>query len=506
MKVAIRVDASQAIGTGHVRRCLALAYALAGCGAELLFVTRDLGVDTREIVAPFALRELAAPTGEMPASAVPHAAWAQVSAAQDVQDSIAALGDWAPDWLVVDSYAFDAEWHGAMRAALGCRIAVLDDLADRALAADLVVDHNYDADHRAKYAGRIAPGGTLLAGSDFALLGPAFAEAPRYVPRDAVESIGIFVGGVDQGSISTLALEAIDATGFDGTVEIVSTSANPNLEQLCARVAQRRNTKLTTDLPDLAAFFARHDIQIGAGGGATWERCCIGSPTLLLVVAENQLAVVPGLAAEGVIVTPAPLGTLAPEAMAETLANLIADAGLRWTLSERTRALVDGLGARRVALRMLASSVTVRPATTDDAGRMHRWRNDPATRAVSRQAEAINWDSHITWLDRTLADPARTLMIGMVGQVPVGVIRFDTLDEGSAEVSLYLDPALVGLGLGKAMLLAGEAAVGSREVLAEVLDGNIGSARLFESAGYQRVDTNHWIKPATGRTQANRDQ
>lgn len=468
-------------------------------------MTRDLGLDPAAMISDaFPVDLLSQPTAPPPPSAVPHAGWAQVSAMADAQDTVRALLDWRPDWVVLDSYAFDAEWHEAVRAVLDCRIAVIDDLADRALSADLVIDHNYDTDHRAKYAGRTAPGTVLLGGPRYALLGPAFATAPRHVPKREVSSIGVFVGGVDQDNVSTLALRAIAMAGFHGTVEIVSTSANPHLDALRAAVAARPQTSLSTDLPDLAAFFARHDIQIGAGGGATWERCCIGAPTLLLVVADNQLAVGPSLQAEGVIVTPEPLGTLAAPHIADTLGMLLADSALRATLSERAHKLVDGLGARRVALRMLAQSLTVRPATRDDARRMHDWRNDPETRAVSRTSHQIGWDDHIAWVDRTLAAPDKQLMAGMIGEVPVGFIRFDMLEAGSAEVSLYLDPALHGLGLGRAMLLAGErAAADGVDTLAEVLDGNTGSARLFESAGYRRVDANHWIKPAAGRTRAN---
>lgn len=506
MKLAFRVDASQAIGTGHLRRCLALAHALRDLGADVRFVMRDLGLDATPLVdeAGFQCLMLVKPGSEPVVSGIAHADWAGVSEAVDAADTVAALAGWHPAWVIVDHYAFAADWHAAVRSGLECRIAAIDDLADRALDIDLLIDHNYDADHRTKYAGRIRAGASVLGGSRFALLAAAFADAPRYVPHDEVRSIGIFMGGVDHDNVSSLALKAIAEAGFEGEVEIVATSANPNLDALRAAAADRPGTVLTIDLPDLAAFFARHDLQIGAGGGASWERCCIGVPTLLLLLAENQRAVVPALAAEGVAVTPMPLGTLDAAAIAEAIGALIADPGRRCDLSERSRALVDGLGAHRVALRLLADRVAVRPATLDDAGIMHRWRNDPATRRVSRTSQEIEWGDHLAWTGRVLADPERELMIGTVGDRPVGVIRFDRLDGGRAEVSLYLDPALHGLGLGKAMLLAGErAAAEGLDILAEVLEGNDGSARLFDSAGYRRVDASHWIKPAAGRTRAN---
>jgi UDP-2,4-diacetamido-2,4,6-trideoxy-beta-L-altropyranose hydrolase len=501
VKVAIRVDASRAIGTGHVRRMLALAAALRSNGAQVQFIARDLGLDVAALIAEagFACTMLPAPDSAAFDSQVPHGGWAEVAQALDATQTLAAL---APEtgWVVVDHYAFDARWHGVVRAGAGCRIAVIDDLADRTIDADILVDHNYAADHRTKYAGRIGAQAKLLGGPRFALLGPAYAAAPRYEPSTEVRSIGIFLGGVDQANISLAALEGVARTGFDGPVEIVSTSANPHLPALHEAAAARPGTTLSLDLPDLADFFARHGVQIGAGGGATWERCCIGAPTLLLVVADNQLAVAPALREAGVVVTPEPLCALDSAAIAAALRSLLADSMLRRILSARSRELVDGRGASRVALRMLAGSLRVVPATLEHAGLMHEWRDHPATRGVSRNAEPIAWKDHIGWLERTLADPNRTLLVGMVGDLPVGVIRFDRLDERAAEVSLYLDPALHGLGLGRAMLLAGErAAAAGIDVHAEVLEGNDGSAALFDSAGYRRIDATHWIKPAANR-------
>lgn len=503
MRVAIRVDASEVIGTGHVRRCLALAHALREAGAAVRFVTRDLGCGAAAAIegAGFAAIVLRKPDGLVAPSVVPHAAWAGIDGESDAAEAIAALADWSPAWVVVDHYAFDARWHRSIREALRCRIAIIDDLADRALDGDLIVDHNYAPDHRRKYEGWAAAQTEVLGGPRFALLGPAFATAARYEPQDPVHSVGVFMGGVDRDNVSAVVIDAIARAGFCGEVEIVSTHANPHLKQLLRKAEGRPSTQVVTDLPDLAAFFSRHGIQIGAGGGATWERCCVGAPTLLLVVAQNQLAVVPGLAGKNVIVTPDPVGTLDPDHIAQSLRRLLADAQLRSGLSARARALVDGLGARRVALRMLADEVRVRPAVRDDAETMHRWRNNEATRRVSRDPAEIGWEDHAVWLDRALDDPSKRLMIGMVGEAAIGVIRLDDLGGARAEVSLYIDPALHGLKLGPAMLRAAEDSVGDGlDILAEVMEGNPGSARMFESAGYVRIDPTHWIKTAAGRT------
>jgi UDP-2,4-diacetamido-2,4,6-trideoxy-beta-L-altropyranose hydrolase len=495
MDVAIRVDASAAIGGGHLQRCLSLAQALHDGGAAVRFIVRELGVDTRPRIEAggFAMLTLPPPgPGDAPDTDVPHAAWAGVGWRADADQTVAALAaaGAASRCIVVDHYALDARWHRIVRAELGCDIAVIDDLADRPLDGRWLVDHNPHRDHRAKYGPRWPAASELLGGPAYALLGPAFADAPRHAVAERVHSIGIFVGSSDAAGLSVLALKACrEVAQFDGPIEIVTTRANPGREALHRAAAKAAYTQVLEDLPDLSAFFARHDLQIGAGGGATWERCCIGAPSLLLTAATNQNVVVPELDALGVAVgLPATAGVADIGAAVRRLID--APASTRREMSRRAQSLVNGLGARRVALCLLRSGLGLRPLTLDDAEKTHRWRNDARTRAVSRDPRPLDPSAHRQWLTHALHDPRRALWMAHVGRIDVGVIRFD--DDTAArncEVSLYLDPALQGLGLGSAMLSAGEharrgRAPGAARFTATVLPHNPPSRRLFERAGY----------------------
>lgn len=488
-RVAIRVDASATMGTGHLKRCLSLAQALAEAGAQLLFVTRPLDVVAAQVLATqdVAVRWLPPPPASGMSStdvdAPPHAAWAGVPGTQDAQETAQVLTGWHPYWVVLDHYAFDARWHRAVRNALSCRLLVVDDTADRAIDADALLDHNWDADHRHKYAVRVQRPLRWLTGPRYALVSAVYRHAPRHVFSPEVRSIGIFMGGTDPGGISAWVLAACRLAGFSGPVEVVSTSANPHLSTLREACAADGRTTLTLDAPDLAAFLAGHDLQIGAGGGATWERCCIGAPTIAIAVAANQSAVVPGLAALGVV-------RAADEStLTDVLRDLIHNPPARQTLAIRAAALVDGRGAQRVALHLLRETLQLRPATLDDVRLLHGWRNHPLVRAVSVTQTPIAFEAHERWLQGVIAHPARWLFVGLVGALPVGSIRFDKLESGHLEVSLYLDPDLWGLGLGQHLLAAGEQALllihpEGFSVDASVLPGNTASQRLFEAAGY----------------------
>ena len=498
-RVALRVDASATMGTGHLRRCLSLARVLAEMGTEVDLLVRPLDEVALKVLSPaltagLNVHWLPAPT--MPYASEfdgpPHQAWAGVHWAQDASDTVAALRDGAPDWVVVDHYAFDARWHAAVHQGLGCRLLAIDDIADRALDADALIDQNWAANHRAKYAMRLRREPRWLTGPRYALLSAAYRDAPRYQFQERVRSLGIFVGGTDPGCASAQVLKICRRRGFTGAIEIVSTSANPHLTELRAACADEPATSLTLDEPDLANFFARHDLQVGAGGGATWERCYIGVPTIGLVLADNQKAVVTGLDKLGVLHAArldSQSGSAEMPEFSQVLSALLADPDARRSLGDRAALLVDGRGAQRVALSMLCETLCLRPTAVEDGQMLHRWRNHPAVRAVSGTKDSIPLADHLRWLQRVLAASDRWLFIAEVGRLPVGCIRFDLLARDRVEVSIYLDPELQGLGLGQRVLLAGEQAMRGYldhdfTLNASVLQGNFPAQQLFEACGY----------------------
>lgn len=484
MQVCFRVDVSAQLGLGHLRRCLSLAQALRRCGAAVSFIVGISDVDGKALVNSegFAaqLLNLGCPS----------------SSEADADASVAALAESNANWVVVDHYDLDATWHDRVRAATGAQIAVIDDLADRPIAPDALIDHNLVnsiGGHSARYESQLKRQPHQWAiGPRFALLSPAYdSPGQAFTVREHVESVGIFLGGTAPAHLIEMALDALrNVAGFRGSVEVVSTSANPTLPKLRDAVARDRLARLSIDLPDLRSFYSRHDLQVGAGGGAAWERCAIGVPTLTLAVVPNQLAVVPSLAATGATST---VDNNSAAAVGSELRRLICNPHERLVLSERSRAIVDGRGALRCALTLLAShpgSMTLRSASNNDSRLMWTWRNHPITREMSRNPTAIDWSDHQTWMQQRLAMPEPRLWIGMVGSVEIGVIRFDRIDGRTLEVSLYLDPGLHGLGLGRRLLDIGELAVTSPVCLriqAEVLAINGASSNLFTAAGYRRT-------------------
>lgn len=135
-------------------------------------------------------------------------------------------------------------------------------------------------------------------------------------------------------------------------------------------------------------------------------------------------------------------------------------------------------------------SLHLRLAQPADAADLLAWRNDPKTRALSRQPEEISWDDHCRWLDRMIADPGCLFLVAWLDGTRVGVVRFNRRGQADVwEVSITVAPVAQGRGLGRRILNEGVVRLRrdhpGAEVLAAVRPGNLASERLFLGAGFR---------------------
>lgn len=356
MRIVFRVDAAAHIGIGHFMRCLTLADALVERGATARFVTRYLGAPLCALLTQRGHEHVAvsSPAREPGPDPVPHASWLGTSQEADARDTLNAIERGA-DWLVVDHYALDARWESGLRGAVR-RIMVIDDVADRRHDCDVLLDQNLFPDAEQRYAAQVSRGCVQLLGPRYALLRPEFAALRAQTParRGEVRRILVSLGGIDAGNQTMKVIRAIDSlrsTDLDVDVVIgAEHSARAAIEQACAE----RGFACHVAPRDLARLMAAADLAIGASGSTSWERCCIGTPTLLITQAANQVPIAAGLAACGAAVCVGDGHSLDERQIGEGLASLVSDPERIRAISTAARELVDGLGANRVCDRLTA--------------------------------------------------------------------------------------------------------------------------------------------------------
>lgn len=360
VRVLFRADASLQIGTGHVMRCLTLADALRERGADCYFICRcHPGNLMNEIeqrgfgvaVLPHNGKWTGTDTTQ-PA----HAAWLGEDWETDAEQTKVGVGGTVADWLIVDHYALDARWECAL-APQYRKLMVIDDLADRPHACDLLLDQTFGRD-ASDYHSLVPAGCHLLCGSQYALLRPEFAALRTHSlqrrARPVLRELLITMGGVDKYNATGQVLQALRTCPLpaDCRITVIMGATAPWLDAV-RKQAQGMPwpTRVLVSVSHMAQWMADSDLAIGAAGATSWERCCLGIPTIMLVLAENQCKVAQGLEQSGAAKS-IKLGQNATTQLMEMLRLLIDDPAQLLQMSECAASIVDGSGVNAVMRQM----------------------------------------------------------------------------------------------------------------------------------------------------------
>lgn len=353
--IVFRCDASQIIGSGHVMRCLSLAQELRTRGQACVFLCAQVAGNRLALIRERGFDAIVLPSQEAASGRQDgESCWPQACQEADAKNCLALLAGQQVDWIVVDHYALDACWERAM-TSIAAHVLVIDDLANRPHACALLMDQTHGRT-QADYAGCLEGGETtLLLGSAYALLREEFIHAREdtLARRDTEPPAGrlnIAMGGVDAGNLTGILLAGLEAQEVRCSVDVILASVSPHLEKVRQWLSEHSiSAQLHVDPPEVSALFARADLAIGAAGTTSWERACLGLPTLLVVTAPNQRVVanafVQAQAAEAFDWLDKPF----VEPLVRRAEELIGEPAELRVLSERIRLLCDGRGCSRVA-------------------------------------------------------------------------------------------------------------------------------------------------------------
>jgi UDP-2,4-diacetamido-2,4,6-trideoxy-beta-L-altropyranose hydrolase len=479
----VRADASVAIGGGHIRRCLSLADALAASGWDVVFATLPETVETMPGLARAGYRCFA------------------LLPQQDEAAQLRAHLAEGCTLLVVDHHNRGAEFERGCRG-WASHILAIDDLR-RSHDCDVLLDQT-PGRLPGDYVGLVPAGCRVLAGAGYALLDRRFRASRRQRGEEpgAIRRVLVSFGWSDPVGATALALEALIRAGLGVEVDVVLGANSRSLDRARHLIGTLQPAaQLLTAVDDMAALVARADLAVGAGGISALERCCVGLPSIIVPIADNQRDNAASLSQLGAGQVLRPAMSLGVDELAEAIRDLAGDRARRQAMSAAGRDLCDGWGAERVAAQVLAlggasssraegapAGVVIRPALPEDARSVWTWRNDPAARAMSVNEQAIPWEAHRTWFEARLASPDTVMLIGSVGDEAIGVLRFDRSGE-AAEVSIAVAPERRGQGWGRSLLRQGcemiERKGFARALEARIKPENKASQRLFAAAGFR---------------------
>ena len=496
MKIIFRVDASHWVGTGHVMRCLALADAFLLSGWIVSFACLPQQGDMIAYIKSRGYKVInlsSSGFGLVPAHDSDYLSWLQRSVEDDASDFINKID--TTDLVITDHYAIDFPWQFKIEKEFGCKIVAIDDLA-RHHYADCIIDQTLGRTSK-----EYASSAVTLVGADYALLAPSYSQqrskalarlSPHTIPR-----VLVFMGGVDVPNSTLRVLQSlVGAVAANFTVVIGPRATH--FHQVSEWCADHDGVTHIDFTENFAALMLEHDVAIGAPGTTSWERACLGLPSIVIPIAENQKMIAEQLVKSGAAIS----------VNLNEIDNKIVGAfqALLKNWDEYYRAnlrLCDGKGARRVAISLQQQFETsvicdfeLTLASIADIEMVYDWQCHSETRKYALDPSTPTWSAHIAWMEKKLVsnDDYFYILKNRHNWKSAGVLRLDKAAEQNYTVSIYVAPDQYGQGAGSAALMLADLIHPDVTLHATVLGDNTASQIIFEKQNYKRLSREKFIR------------
>jgi UDP-2,4-diacetamido-2,4,6-trideoxy-beta-L-altropyranose hydrolase len=355
-KILIRVDASNKIGTGHVMRCLTLAQELKNQGASCLFLCRALpgNLIGRIEKLGFPVRKV---NGLKDDGSISGIYDTNFTSFHDARNCTKIVHEHGSELLILDHYYLGITWEKYLKKSVR-KLMVIDDLANRKHCADILLDQTHGA-LKSTYEKLVPLDCNLLLGSKFTLLRPSFRSIrPSALKRrkafDGVKNLLISMGGVDHTGITLNLLKGLIKANlnFEPNINIILSQKSPfykRVQQMCKNY--KGKATIFPFVENIEQFLCVADVVIGAGGTSAWERCCLGLPSIVVVLADNQKIVSKNLCKAGVIYIIKDNESLS-KSLENKLSTLNNNINHYKEMSIKAASITDGVGVKLVVKAM----------------------------------------------------------------------------------------------------------------------------------------------------------
>jgi UDP-2,4-diacetamido-2,4,6-trideoxy-beta-L-altropyranose hydrolase len=450
-KVMIRVDGSNAIGLGHIVRCIALAHMIKEL-FQVHFFSKEIpeSIINNIVLSGFEFTKI-----------------------EDETSFFERIS--GHEILVLDNYFFDTSYQKKLKETTGCKLVCIDDLHDKEFYADLIINHApgvIEKDYKAQ------PYTQFALGLDYALLRSGFLKEAQNPNKEAeIETVFVCFGGSDIRNITSKCLSVLTemkeikkiivvlGVSFQSTLEVINIAQSVKKVELHQGIDEKKMIEL----------LKKSDLAIVPSSSILLETISVGCKVISGMYVENQKFIYQYY---------------------KTL-NLIIDAG-KFEVDSIKKAVelsfeskfnsiksIDGFSGQRIKKMFFALNVNLRNLVEKDCQLMFNWANDPDVRNNAFQSENIIWKNHLDWFMDKMNNPNSQIYILERNGVSIGQIRFDK-EKDYWKIDYSIDRNYRGLGMGTNIVKLGIKKI-QGELKAWVKSNNMASRKVFENLGFRDV-------------------
>ncbi len=481
--IVFRVDGDANLGLGHLMRCLTLAKVFNQAGYDILFICSQGSVAACQHIenSKFQLEYICQSD----------------TAGYDAKQCLNIIQDLNVYMLVVDHYQLDVKWEGLI-GARPTKLMVIDDLADRQHLCDVLLDSSYGRQEY-EYKALTNPECKYLLASDYCLLREEFNKLSvqarlKREQSKKISNILINFGATDHKCLSVRCVDVLQKLKFRGEIHILISSTCQWIQELEKASDTSTQVTLHIDSINVAPLMLSADLAIGSVGTSSWERCCLGLPTIGIVVADNQNNIASQLVRLGVM----DLTTI--DDLGKSLIDYVIKFDLdKWQgMSNDAFRVCDGLGAQRVKNAVLEGhpAIVLQSMDKQDESILFSWQCEPGNRKYSGIAKIPDIDEHSTWYTSSLNDLSRRMWLVIFNGEKCGYVRLD-VQKNTEEVSVLISKKYRKLGLAHGAISELKKLCLFGVLDAQVSTDNSASISLFKSLGFKQIKNSRfqWNTP-----------
>ena len=190
----------------------------------------------------------------------------------------------------------------------------------------------------------------------YALVNESFRKVRNLLvapKKQTVESILITIGGGDDCGATLRVLSWLDAVGYKGHRLVLTGPTNGSLEALWKIAERTANLEVQVGNWDPAEAMGKCQMAVCAGGTSLHELACLGIPVVIVTIASNQVAPAEAWQRAGFGENLGALSDITDSAASNVLKSILGRSEKRFQMAVKAWNSQDGLGAQRVANRLL---------------------------------------------------------------------------------------------------------------------------------------------------------
>ncbi|MDL2247029.1 UDP-2,4-diacetamido-2,4,6-trideoxy-beta-L-altropyranose hydrolase [Methanobrevibacter sp. OttesenSCG-928-K11] len=256
-RIAIKVDAYDEIGTGHIYRCVSIASKL--YSHDVVFILNEkhkLGIDIiKKYNYPFVLHE-------------------------EEDEIFKILDKFKPDIVINDILDTSKEYIYKLKMN-DYFVINFEDLGEGSESADLVFDALYEHKHDKN---------NVYSGYNYYILKEEFFYQKPKVIREDVSNILLTFGGTDPNNFTEKVIDSILYSGYSGEISVILGIGYRYNEEIQKKYYNVSNVKIFENVKSISDYMAFADLIFTSAGRTMYEVCSLGVPCICLCQNERELS------------------------------------------------------------------------------------------------------------------------------------------------------------------------------------------------------------------------